>query len=584
MAKRKHLLEPAAPVAGKIEPAVELRHIGVEEIYPTPANPRETAQADNDPDLDSLAASIKEHGVLKPILVRPMSCVGSPPILNGYHYQIIAGERRWRATRRAFGRSATIPAIIRSVDDHLAMELTVVENLEHETLSPLEEAAGIATLVGDGWEIERIAARLGREKGWVARRARLVNLSANWRDAIKLRDQFRSWGAQHLDLVARLEHAGQDEFLASIESWHRPGEWSVKDLDERLAEFARLLSSAKWSLDDAGLVPKAGACSACSKRSSCRPGLFDEPEDAPTEANDRCLDATCWDRKVEAHLVVQEAQLREKHPDLVLISPGYGNGGTRAAAKNVLSRLEFHDAKKSTPGAVKALVVEGPKRGETQWVVPGDARRQLGTDRPAKKKDPDAPQKSVAEKRAELEARRRKSATESLIDWLCDATKRPAIPDRDLVTLAAWIGMGGGMQGSPGEGLDGVQALNHLWGEPDEARVNVADWVMEALQKRWSYAYNLERFTKDVWPEVIAVANKLGATLTLNAALREAAEEIQEPASWARQEEEEREAAKAKQPDRRARASGDADATVGDTPKSPKPKKAKPKPAARASR
>ena len=118
--------------------------------------------------LEELAASIREHGVLSPITVRPLG--------DGF-YQIIAGERRWRAARMA--EQNEIPARILDVDDKTAMELSLIENLQRENLNPIEEALGYKALGDDfGLTQEDVAQRIGKSRPAVTNSLRLLTLPA----------------------------------------------------------------------------------------------------------------------------------------------------------------------------------------------------------------------------------------------------------------------------------------------------------------------------------------------------------------------------------------------------------------------
>ena len=132
-------------------------------VEPNPHQPRQ----DFDPEeLQSLADSIATHGVVQPLTVREME--------NGY-YQIIAGERRWRAARMAELRE--IPAVIIQADDKKVMELALIENLQRQDLNPVEEALGYQTLMNEyGLTQEETAARVGKSRPVVANMLRLLNL------------------------------------------------------------------------------------------------------------------------------------------------------------------------------------------------------------------------------------------------------------------------------------------------------------------------------------------------------------------------------------------------------------------------
>ncbi len=145
-----------------------VRQIAVDRIKPNPKQPRIAANPDA---LNDLTASIREHGVLQPILVRP---------LDRGHYEIVAGERRWRAVTAL--ALAMIPAIIEEMSDEQAIEIAVIENLQREDLSPLDEAAIFARMTTElGYSIRKLADKLGKDKGYIENRLSLVAAPADVR-------------------------------------------------------------------------------------------------------------------------------------------------------------------------------------------------------------------------------------------------------------------------------------------------------------------------------------------------------------------------------------------------------------------
>ena len=136
----------------------------IHKVEPNPNQPRQ----DFDPEeLQALADSIANHGVVQPLTVREVA--------NGY-YQIIAGERRWRAARMAELRE--IPAVIIEADDRKVMELALIENLQRQDLNPVEEALGYQTLMQDyGLTQEDTAKQVGKSRPAIANALRLLNLS-----------------------------------------------------------------------------------------------------------------------------------------------------------------------------------------------------------------------------------------------------------------------------------------------------------------------------------------------------------------------------------------------------------------------
>ena len=132
-------------------------------IEPNPDQPRQDFDQE---ELEALAQSIAEHGIVQPLTVRELS--------SGY-YQIIAGERRWRAARLA--NLSEIPAVVIEADDKKAMELALIENLQRQDLNPVEEALGYRSLMADyGLTQEETAQRVGKSRPTVANALRLLNL------------------------------------------------------------------------------------------------------------------------------------------------------------------------------------------------------------------------------------------------------------------------------------------------------------------------------------------------------------------------------------------------------------------------
>ena len=155
------LFEDAAPVFESEHAAVET--LPLREIEPDPDQPRKTFEQET---LSELAASIAEHGLLQPIAVRPRPMGG---------YSIVAGERRWRASRMA--GLTEVPVVIKDVSDEQAMELALVENLQREDLDPVEEAAGIRELMTRcDLTQEQAARKLGKSRSALANSLRLLNL------------------------------------------------------------------------------------------------------------------------------------------------------------------------------------------------------------------------------------------------------------------------------------------------------------------------------------------------------------------------------------------------------------------------
>lgn len=151
----------------------QIREVPVGKILPNPAQPRLSYDEDS---LTELADSIREHGVLQPILVRP----------SGAQFELIAGERRWRASRMA--ERETIPAIVVDFDESTALEVSIIENLQREDVSPLEEAAMFRRMTeAFGYSVRQLAQKVGKDKGYIENRLRLSDAPADIRELVSLR-------------------------------------------------------------------------------------------------------------------------------------------------------------------------------------------------------------------------------------------------------------------------------------------------------------------------------------------------------------------------------------------------------------
>ena len=160
---------PSASVAAV--PGRTLLSLPVEAVERNPKQPRKRFEEKR---LEELAASIREHGIVEPILVRR----------EGGKYRILAGERRWRAAQRAGLKE--VPAVVREATERQAFELALVENLQREDLNAIEEAEAYEVLIGDhGLTQESVAQQVGKERSTVANALRLLKLPGEVRDLVR---------------------------------------------------------------------------------------------------------------------------------------------------------------------------------------------------------------------------------------------------------------------------------------------------------------------------------------------------------------------------------------------------------------
>jgi ParB family transcriptional regulator, chromosome partitioning protein len=271
-------------------------------------NPRKTFDEER---LDELAESIRSKGVLSPLLVRR----------TDDHLEIVSGARRYRAAQRAGLRE--VPVRIAALTDAEALEAQIVENLLRSDIHPFEEAQGFRALLdreGMGYTVEKIAVKTGKAASFIAKRLRLLDLIPPVAEAFAA----GHIGIEHALLIAKLAADVQETSLTHCFD----GYYAANDNERSLVPTSRLqawieqnvylsLKSVPFSKDDETLVPEAGSCASCPKRTGFNTLLFSEVRE------DSCTDAACFNRKLDAHI----AQRVAKMPNLVMISDNYNTTG-----------------------------------------------------------------------------------------------------------------------------------------------------------------------------------------------------------------------------------------------------------------
>lgn len=282
---------PAAPVA--VTERFQL--LPLASITPSATNPRKHFDKAR---LDELAESIRKVDVLQPILVRTLSDVS-----KGIRYEIVAGERRYRAAKLA--KKEQIPAIVRDLADVEVLEIQVIENLQRDDLQPLEEADGYDQLIklhhkqGDSHMAEQIAAKIGKSRSYVFGRMQLLKLCPEARKAL----QEGKLDVSRAQLIARIPVP--DIQTQALQAILEGNDNYYKDDDEPLSyraardliqeEYMLALKDAPFDAKDAALVPAAGACTTCPKRTGNQPDLFGD-----IKSRDICTDPKCFASKKQA--------------------------------------------------------------------------------------------------------------------------------------------------------------------------------------------------------------------------------------------------------------------------------------------
>jgi len=341
----------------------EYRNLPLVSLTETATNPRRSFDQTA---LGELAESIKTQGILAPLVVRAV----------GQHFEIVAGARRYRAAQLA--GLETAPVRIVELTDAQALETSIVENLQRRDVHPLDEANGFAALMRleePKYSIEQIAAKVGKAPAFILARLKLVELVPAVVEAFS-QDEI---GLGHALLLAKLQSAQQEEALAACyQEQYTNGSKAkrillpVRHLQQWIEHNILLeLAAAPFSKEDAALVPEAGACLDCPKRTGHNVLLFEGLTHA-----DQCSDPKCYAAKVDAHV----RQTVAAKPKLVQISTAYGTpkDGSAVVPRNKYVEIRIDKPTnqkqrdwpeyKTCKFTTEAIVTEGSEKGELRRV------------------------------------------------------------------------------------------------------------------------------------------------------------------------------------------------------------------------
>ncbi|MGF6347932.1 ParB/RepB/Spo0J family partition protein [Variovorax sp. W2I14] len=284
-------------------------------ITPSLTNPR---KAFNEAKMLDLAESIKVSGVHQPILVRPLPGNRLDDTFRNRGdgmplptHEIVSGERRYRASKAA--QQTTIPAMIRQLSDQEVLEIQIVENLQRDDLTELEEAEGYQRLCDEtNLAKELVGERIGKSRSYVYGRMKLLDLSSGPREALRAGEID---GSKAL-LIARIpdEKLQIKALEAAMEKDHQGSpRLSYRALQTWVQQNVMLkLSAARFTITDASLVPAAGDCPSCSKRTGANPDLF-----ADVDGPDVCTDPPCFHAKAAAHSEQLIARAKAKGMEVI---------------------------------------------------------------------------------------------------------------------------------------------------------------------------------------------------------------------------------------------------------------------------
>jgi ParB family chromosome partitioning protein len=409
-------------------------------IYESRTNPRRLF---DEAGLNELAESIRRQGLVTPLTLR------DKPVDNtALLYEIIAGARRFRASARA-GLSE-VPAVIKSnVSDAAVIELQLVENLLRQDLNPMEEAQGYAELMAMGYDPKEIGEKVRKSWSWVYQQVQLLKLIEPAQQALYAGELVRREAGQDVSVpftrnhgveIARLQAEDQAKALEQMKAWIG----SVRDLKRWIQQNVTLkLDKAPFPTENAELLPAAGACTTCPKRTGANQELFADL--VAEQGEDVCTDKACFVAKVQAFVQLQATTVEKETgkpalkvsmasfnvPEGVVRSGDYVIIGEKGRAKCDL--------------AVKAVVVDGAQIGQTLEVCADKKckRHFKGSAAPARKGESEKEREKRLAAEKEGEDRRQKelaTARERERQGKLERDKAASVKERIVDAVAGKVG------------------------------------------------------------------------------------------------------------------------------------------------
>jgi len=321
----KEYLTETGQILPEVDPvevldADEFANLQLTAIVTSLTNPRTIFDAVK---LAELSSSIKASGVHQPVLVRPLPGSRLADTFDLHHarfgsrgierptHELVCGERRYRACLIAGVKR--IPALIRDLTDHQVLEIQIVENLQRDDLSELEEAVGYEQLMTlSGISADEVGVKICKSRSYVYARLKLLDLTSDVKTSLRsgVIDASRAL------LLARIpDPTLQLKALAEITHKNYDGDLSMSYRSAAAhvqRNYMLKLDTARFKITDATLVPDAGSCKACAKRTGHEPDLFEDVKGA-----DVCTDPPCFHRKEDAH-TAQLLKSAHEHGQLVI--------------------------------------------------------------------------------------------------------------------------------------------------------------------------------------------------------------------------------------------------------------------------
>ena len=313
----------------QLPPALPFEMVKVDHIVHSPTNPPVGTDTDRD-NVDDLASSIESDGLLNPITVRER--------IKGT-YEVVCGHRRFLAYQKLNRKE--IPAFIRVLSDEEAIRIQIIENLQREDISPIDEAAQFAILLKKQ-RLDWLCSQIAKPIKYVQDRLKLNDLIPEAKEYV--RKGIIPLG--HSIMISKLTVADQNKCvqkcLGAYGDAHVTGltRSQLRDFIEH--ELTMDMERTPFDTSDKDLVPAAGACTTCLKRSKCAPIMFDDMLD-----EDRCTDRTCFDNKVKTHLDKIRKEVKEEYGKVASGTLGWNSNEIKVGGQTL--KAQATPGKNTTP-------------------------------------------------------------------------------------------------------------------------------------------------------------------------------------------------------------------------------------------
>ena len=336
----------------------EFQTIKITRIHESENNPRRRY---SDLKMQELILSVKANGILNPLLVRPIDL--RPPAEKDLEefgllsksgtadFEILAGSRRYRAAIAA--ELLEVPCIVKDVNDDEALEIQLFENDQREDVHPLEQAIGYKQWMDrPRHTVSALAEKLGCSDTHIYKRLKLLDLTP----AIQAAFLEEKITAEHAAFISRLQPKDQPKAFEYCFDFDGVSLRSAQRLRDWIDQTIHLdLKDAPFKTSDEDLLPEAGSCISCPKRTGFNTLLFSD-----IQKEDTCTDGACFRRKTQAHINREIARQEEKGKQILKVSSEYGRGKEKEGAPLPASKYNRISSKDETcEHTQKAIVVAG---------------------------------------------------------------------------------------------------------------------------------------------------------------------------------------------------------------------------------